>query len=234
MRNETDVLGIDHEARATITLNRQADLGGARGRRRRYCASCCVDEFERVVVGIAGSDVGRASSPRPAREVEVPGIWAKALTAAARRYSRSWACRTWSTPRATRAPWGQRTWCSTGTWTSRRSTTATRWSAAPRRNPSSSAHGPAEREAAAGGLGRGRAPPGWAVGAHRGGTRLYDDDQILVTGPTRKVEHFSNLTDRPHSPDVRTVRPRRRLPHRSLGIAAGLPGPGVAGRRVSQ
>ena len=26
------------------------------------------------------------------------------------------------------------------------------------------------------------------------GTMLYDDDQILVTGPTRKVEHFSNLT----------------------------------------
>lgn len=26
------------------------------------------------------------------------------------------------------------------------------------------------------------------------GTMLYDDDQILVTGPTAKVEHFSNLT----------------------------------------
>ena len=26
------------------------------------------------------------------------------------------------------------------------------------------------------------------------GTMLHDDDQILVTGPTRKVEHFSNLT----------------------------------------
>ncbi|KMK73925.1 TrkA family potassium uptake protein [Kocuria rhizophila] len=195
MRNETDVLGIDHDQATVQRFNgKLTSVVRADATDEDVLRELSVDEFERVVVGI-GSNI-EASILTASRLVKFgcPGIWAKALTEPHAEILTQLGVQNVVNPE---------------------SDMGTRAAHLVQHRildfvPIDDGHAlvrctppepiqqrPMDLLNVRQRLGVSVVAvcrPGGQWEPIEAGTMLYDDDQILVTGPTRKVEHFSNLT----------------------------------------